>query len=174
VGADAKQDSTAANEDAPGEKPLHGSFTLSVDLAAPVERVFAAFSDLEQRRRWFHLPGKSSDELHELDFRVGGHELVRGTVAVGGPAERIEVRAHVLDVVVRQRIVYAQELLLDGRRRSVSLVTIELRPHGERTGLQYTEQYVFLQLTGDGSSDVAERKGGTRLLMNGLIAALAS
>jgi hypothetical protein len=31
---------------------------------------------------------------------------------------------------------------------------------------------VFLLLTGDGSDDVAERKGGTRLLMNGLAAAL--
>jgi len=137
-----------------------------------VERVFAAFSDLEERQRWFRIPGNSA--LHELDFRVGGHELMRGTFAGAGAAEDIEVRLQFLDIAERQRIVYVQELLLDGRRRFVSLVTIELRSRDQRTHLVYTEQYVFLVLTGDGSDDVAERQGGTRLLMNGLIAMLGA
>jgi uncharacterized protein YndB with AHSA1/START domain len=153
-------------------RPLHGSFTLTFDLDAPVERVFAAFSDLTQRRRWFRMPGESPETLHELDFRVGGHELVHGSVVVAGAPEHIGVRAQFLDIVDQRRIVYVHELVLEDRRRSVSLVTIELLPQGPRTHLIYTEQYVFLLLTGDGSDDVAERRGGTRLLMNGLAAAL--
>ena len=173
----AKERTSGADDNASQQtmdNPLHGSFTLSFDLSAPAERVFAAFSDLEQRRRWFRLPGNSPDALHELDFRAGGHELLRGTVAVGGAPEHIEVRAQFLDIVERQRIVYVHELLLDGRRRYVALVTIQFQPEGERTHLVYTEQYVFLLLTGDGSNDVAERKGGTRLQMNGLVAVLRS
>ena len=127
---------------------------------------------LTERRRWFRIPGNSPDASHELDFRVGGCELARGTFAAAGVAEHIEVRAQFLDIVDQQRIVYVHELLLDGHRRSVSLVTIELCPRGPGTQLIYTEQYVILLLTGDGSDDVAERKGGTRLLMNGLAAAL--
>jgi uncharacterized protein YndB with AHSA1/START domain len=158
--------------EADDKRPLHGFFTLTFELAAPVERVFAAFSDLTERRRWFRIPGNSPDEHYELDFRLGGHELARGTVEAAGVTEHIEVRAQFLDIVDQQRIVYVQELVLDGHRRSVSLVTVELRPDGSGTQLIYTEQYVFLLLTGDGSDDVAERKGGTRLLMNGLATAL--
>ena len=171
--ANASDNSGSSTVDQVDERrPLHGSFTLTFEFAAPLQRVFAAFSSLTERRRWFRIPGNSADASHELDFSVGGYELARGTFAAAGVAEHIEVRAQFLDIVDRQRIVYVHELLLDGHRRSVSLVTIELCPRGPGTQLIYTEQYVILLLTGDGSDDVAERKGGTRLLMNGLAAAL--
>jgi uncharacterized protein YndB with AHSA1/START domain len=153
-------------------RPLHGSFTLTFEFDAPVGRVFSAFSDLTQRRRWFRIPGNAPDARHELDFRVGGYEVAQGAFAAAGVTEHIEVRAQFLDIVDQRRIVYVHELLLDGQRRLVSLVTIEVRQHASGTQLTYTEQYVFLLLTGDGSDDVAERKGGTRLLMNGLATAL--
>jgi uncharacterized protein YndB with AHSA1/START domain len=158
--------------DAESRRPLHGSFTLAFDFDAPVERVFSFFSELTLRRRWFGVPGHSPDARHELDFRVGGYELAVGTFAAAGVAEHIEVRARFVDIVDQRRIVYVQELLLDGHCRSVSLVTIELSRQGSGTQLIYTEQYVFLLRTGDGRDDVGERRGGTRLLMNGLAAAL--
>ena len=58
---------------------IHGSFSVSADLDAPPERVFAAYSEPELRRRWFRIPGGSSH--HELDFRVGGHEAAKGAFA---------------------------------------------------------------------------------------------
>ena len=59
-------------------------------------------------------------------------------------------------------------------RRWVSLVTIELSPRDGGTHLRHTEQYAFLTYTGDGQQDAAHLKGGTRLQLNGLVAALSS
>ena len=99
---------------------IHGSFTLTLDLAAPPARVYAAYADPAQRRRWFR-------------YAVTVNDI----------------------------------------RRWVSLVTIELCPQDAGTHLRHTEHYAFLAWTGDGRHDVAHLKGGTRLQLNGLLAALS-
>ena len=154
------------------QRVLHGSFTVARGVAALPSRVFGAFSDLTLRQRWFRIPSEPGTSQHELDFRVGGGEIARGTFApVSFPEpEHIEYRSRFLDIVADERIVYTYELLLDGRRRSVSLVTVELTPDAGGTLMTYTEQYVFVAFTGNGSADVSERVGGTRLQLNGLIA----
>jgi uncharacterized protein YndB with AHSA1/START domain len=150
---------------------LHGTFTVARGVAAPPSRIFGAFSDLALRQRWFGIPSEPGTAQHELDFRVGGGEIACGTFApAGGVPEHIEYRSRFLDIAADERIVFTYELLLDGRRRSVSLVTVELAADGDGTLMTYTEQYVFVALTGDGRADVAEREGGTRLQLNGLIA----
>jgi hypothetical protein len=59
------------------------------------------------------------------------------------------------------RIVFTNELDLDGRRRWCSLVTIELAPGVGGTHMTYTEQqYVFLLPTGNGLDEEAQLKGG--------------
>jgi hypothetical protein len=63
-----------------------------------------------------------------LDFHVGGGEIASGTFAAAGVPELIEYRSTVLDIQLDERIVYVYELLLDGRRRSVSLISVELSP----------------------------------------------
>jgi hypothetical protein len=45
-------------------------------------------------------------------------------------------------------------VILDGRPRWVSLVTVELAPDGG-THMSHTEQYAFLAYGGDGEQDVA-------------------
>ncbi len=40
--------------------------------------------------------------------------------------------------------------------------------------MTWTEQYTFLVVTDDGADDVAHLRGGTRLLLNGLAAALGA
>ncbi len=54
----------------------------------------------------------------------------------------------------------------------MSLVTVELSADAGGTRLRHTEQYAFLAATGTGKDDVAHLKGGTRLQLNGLLAAL--
>jgi uncharacterized protein YndB with AHSA1/START domain len=147
---------------------IHGSFTVVRRLAAPAGGVFAAFSDFSLRKRWFRIPAEPGTGHHELDFRVGGREIARGTFAPGGVPERIEYRSQFLDIVLDERIVFIYELLLDGRLRSVSLVTVELAPGADGTRLTYTEQYVLVAFTADGRDDIAEREGGTRLQLNAL------
>jgi uncharacterized protein YndB with AHSA1/START domain len=124
------------------------------------------------RKRWFRIPSEPDTAHHDLDFRVGGSEVASGVFTPAGVREHIEYRAHFLDISANERIVFTYELVLDGRRRSVSLVTIELAQDVGGTHLTYTEQYVFLLLTGDGHDDEAHLKGGIRLQLNGLAAAL--
>jgi uncharacterized protein YndB with AHSA1/START domain len=72
---------------------LHGTFSVERDLVPSRERVFAAYADLTVRRRWFVMPGDRSRALHELDFRVGGHEVASGVFApTGGTEEVLEYR----------------------------------------------------------------------------------
>ncbi|MGH9210501.1 MAG: hypothetical protein ACRD2C_07430 [Acidimicrobiales bacterium] len=47
-------------------------------------------------------------------------------------------------------------------------MTVELAAEPSGTRLTYTEQYVFLAPSGEGSPDVAEREGGLRLLLHRL------
>ncbi len=151
-----------------GARAIHGSFTQVLRLAAAPGRVFAAFCDLPVRQQWFRIPSLPGTAHHELDFRVGGHEIMRGTFAAAGPPEQVEYRSQFFDIVTDERIVFVFEQFLNGLRRSVSLATVELAPDTGGTCLTYTESFVFVVLTGDGSADVAERQGGTRLLFNRL------
>ncbi|KJE21465.1 hypothetical protein FF36_04275 [Frankia torreyi] len=151
-----------------GSPLLHGSFRLSRVLAAPPGHVFTAFADIALRRRWFRIPGEPGTSRHELDFRIGGHELAGGTFAVSGVPERIEYHAQFLDIVPDERIVFTYTGILDGQPRWASLTTVELAADAAGTRLTRTEQYVFLALTGDGRDDVAHLEGTTRLQFNAL------
>jgi uncharacterized protein YndB with AHSA1/START domain len=150
----------------------HGTFTLIRELAASPDLVFAAFGDPEKRKRWFRIPGTPDATGHQLDFRVGGHERNGATFAVSGTPEHIEYRSHFLDIQTDERIVSASSLIIDGILRSTSLVTVELAPRDGETRLTYTEQYALLAYDGAGDAAAAEREGGTKLLLNGLTAAL--
>ncbi len=145
---------------------IHGSFTHTRTFAATPARIFAVFSQLELRRQWFRIPGHSHG--HELDFRVGGHEATSSTFAPSGVDELVAYRSQFLDIVANERMVFSTEVVLNGRRRSVALVTIELWPEGNETRLSYSEQYAILLPTGDGQADMGEKKGGTWLLLNRL------
>lgn len=155
-----------------GSPPVHGTYTLSRVLAAPPGRVFAAFSDLTLRQRWFRIPSEPGTAHHDLDFRVGGREIARGTFAPSGIPEQIEYHSEFLDIVPDERIVFTYTIVLDGRRRSVSLTTVELAAEGAGTRVTRTEQYVFLVLTGDGQVDAAHLEGSMRLQFNGLESAV--
>ena len=158
-----------------GRATLHGSFTVERDLAASPDRVYAAYAGVTVRRRWFRMPGDRSRASHELDFRVGGHEAASGAFAPTGDAEeRLEYRSTFWDLAAGARIVFGYSFTLDGVRRWLSLVTVELSalPAGGGTRLRHTEQYAFLAYTDDGAQDLAHLKGSTNLQLNGLAAAL--
>ncbi|MEV0531629.1 SRPBCC domain-containing protein [Kitasatospora sp. NPDC050463] len=149
---------------------MHGSFALQVGFSAPPEQVFAAFADPGLRTRWFRLPGSSKNATHALDFRVGGSEVAANLFVSGDIEERLEYRSRFHDIVPDRRIVYVYEAHVDGLRRWVSLVTVELDAQGAGSRLDWTEQYAYLVLSGDAVQDTAHLRGGTRLLLNGLSA----
>lgn len=138
----------------------HATFVVERTYDASPARVFSAWADPTAKARWFGAPGESGAEF-ELDFRVGGREVNRGT-APGGGTYAVEARYQ--DIVPDERIVYTYDMHLDGRRISVSLGTVQLAPEGERTRLTYTEQGAFL----DGLDTPEAREQGTGGLLDAL------
>ncbi|MEU6592563.1 SRPBCC domain-containing protein [Streptomyces sp. NPDC046881] len=154
----------------PTPPALHGSFTIGLDFTVPPAEVFRGFADPSLRRRWFRLPGRSATARHELDFRVGGEETARNVFVSGDTEEHLAYRSRFLDIVPDTRILYVYQAEVDGIRRWVSLVTVELADRPAGSHLTWTEQYTWLVPTGDGTQDTAHLRGGTRLLLNGLTA----
>ncbi|HWC86638.1 MAG TPA: SRPBCC family protein [Solirubrobacteraceae bacterium] len=142
-------------------------FTIERRLRQSPEQTFQAFADPSLRKRWFRVPDSWTESEWSLDFRVGGGELNAGRDQ-RGTHHLFRSRFH--DVVDGERIVFAYDMLLDGRLTSVSLTTVELCPGGGGgTHLVFTEHGAFL----DGLEDPGEREHGTGVLLDGLEAFLA-
>lgn len=163
--------SPSTDTSAPPLELVHGSVSLSRAFDVPPGVVFEAFSGLEHRSRWFRMPGGTS---HDLDFRVGGSEVLTASPAVSGSLERIEYRSRFLDIAPHDRIVFSYESTVDGRPHATALVTVELERTAAGTTLRYTDQHV-LYVYADGAdrnTTVAHHEGAIRLLLNGLGAAV--
>lgn len=143
----------------------HATFTVERDLAHPPARVFRAFADPAAKARWFVGPDESHSTEHELDFRDGGTEHL-ATRFPDGTAVTFD--ATYRDIVPDERIIYAYDMHIGGRRISVSLACIELRSTGGGTHLTVREHGIFL----DGLDQVADRERGTRELLDKLAASL--
>jgi len=151
---------------------MHGTFTSTIELPVARHDVFAAYSELPLRKKWFRMPGTPVGD-HTLDFRVdGGESLAARFAPMGDRIEHLAYHSQFLHIAPDERIVYSYTFDLDGQRRWASLVTVELLGQGDGTLLRHIEQYAFLAVTGDGRDDVAHLKGGTQLQLNGLLAAL--
>jgi len=142
--------------DGPALSVAHSTFVLERSFAAPVERVFSTWSNPEKKRRWFacHDDWKTVD--YQLDFREGGLEI---NDVVDGDGKLHAFRGRYLDIVPNARLVYVYDMLVDGLRLSLSLVTVVFTELGRKTRMTFTEQVVFL----NGQGDVAERREGTEL-----------
>src|SRR5437762_9055794 len=101
----------------------HATFVVERNYDAAPSRVFAAWADGAAKARWFAGPDEWGSAVFELDFRVGGREVSRGT-APDGNAYSYE--AHYHDIVPDERIVYTYDMYLNEARISVSLATVEL------------------------------------------------
>jgi uncharacterized protein YndB with AHSA1/START domain len=128
----------------------HATFTLERFYPASLARVFAAWADPAAKARWFAAPGGE----HELDFRVGGHEVNRGRHG-DGPLLKFESRYQ--DIVQDERIVYSSTLHSEQTLTTVSLTTAEFGEADGGTRLVLTEQGTYL----DGHEDPAWRERGT-------------
>ncbi|HZL20599.1 MAG TPA: SRPBCC family protein [Polyangia bacterium] len=144
----------------------HATFVIERAYLAPPARVFAAWASADAKARWFSGPAdKWTLKQRELDFRVGGRELLVGSFT-GGAVSAFESRYQ--DIVPNQRIVYSYDMHIEDRRISVSLATVVFEVSGVGTKLTLTEQGVFL----DGLDTPTSREAGTRALLENLDAAL--
>ena len=100
-----------------------------------------------------------------FDFRVGGRETLTGKWKTGMVSS---FDAHYHDIVPNERIIYSYTMHVDGKKISVSLATIEVKPAGRGALLVVTEDGVFL----DGYDDSGSRERGTIGLIDQLEAAI--
>lgn len=133
----------------------HGSFTVERTYPATTRRVFAAWASRAAKNPWF---GEGDDFLsttseYTLDFRVGGRERLEGVMPGG---RRFGYEAVYQDIVADQRIVASYDVRINGRRTSVSLMTIEFAEVATGTRVVLTEQGAFL----DGLDSNAQREEG--------------
>jgi uncharacterized protein YndB with AHSA1/START domain len=144
-------------------------FTIDRTLKAPPKRVFAAWSTLEAKRKWFAGPASESvEEIREFDFREGGSERLRGRWNSGKISD---FRSTYWEIIPDRRIVYVYEMIMDDRiRMSVSLATIEFAPSGTGTRMRVTEQGAFLEPFDPAGDDAVGREHGTNWLMDKLAA----
>jgi uncharacterized protein YndB with AHSA1/START domain len=141
---------------------VHDTFVIDRNYTASPARVFSAFADPSAKVRWFGDPDIERNAPHDIDFRIGGRESLRGDAPGGGPSFTYD--ALYQDIVDNERIIYSYEMTMAGQRISVSVATIEFIAEGSGTHLILTEQGAFL----DGLDTNAVREHGTRELLDAL------
>jgi len=147
----------------------HATFTIDRKFDAPLAWVYAAFATEAGKSRWFGGGEKWQPIERRFDFRVGGHEYVKGRWMEGEQKGALTVfDALYLEILPEQRIIYTYDMQHDGRHLSISLATLEFAAAGAATELRLTEQGAFL----DGYDDAGGRERGTRELMGRLAASL--
>jgi uncharacterized protein YndB with AHSA1/START domain len=124
----------------------HNTFIIERRYAATPARLFAAFADPAQKRRWFVEGDHHDVQRHDLDFQVGGREVAEFRLTAGPVANAtFTVESVYLDIVAESRIVFACAMTMGGARISASLVTVELSPDAGHTRLLLTHQSAFFE-----------------------------
>jgi uncharacterized protein YndB with AHSA1/START domain len=144
----------------------HAGFTLVRDYPVPVESVWAAFAQEEQKKAWFGDNDAWTTGEWRFDFRVGGVDVAEGEFH-GGPRSRFEGRY--TDIVVNERIVTTYDMWLDDAHISTSIATFEFEPVDGGTRFTHTEHGAHL----DGFDDGSQREAGTNGVLDALGAYLA-
>ncbi|MEU9320434.1 SRPBCC family protein [Streptomyces sp. NPDC048295] len=135
----------------------HATFCLERHYPPPPARVFSAWADPQAKASWF----SGVDATHELDFRVGGHEVNRARRTDG---VELVFESWYRDIVPDQRLVYTSTLNAGDELATVSLTTVEFHHEGAGTRLVLTEQGTFL----NGNEEPSWREQGTGAWLDAL------
>jgi len=148
----------------PTRTVTHGSFVLERTYRHSPQTVFDAWARRDAKYAWFAdaINFLTSIDSYDLDFRVGGREYLDGKLATG---RRFEYDSTYGEIVEGRRIVATYDVRIDGRRISVSLLTVEFEPAADGgTHLVMTEQGAFF----DGIDTNDERIKGADESLDGL------
>jgi uncharacterized protein YndB with AHSA1/START domain len=127
----------------PAGKP---SLTLKRRLAAPAEKVYAAWTNPAQLAHWFGPVNTVPDSLRaELDVRVGGRFRVSFKTDDG---EHHEVGGTYREVVPNEKLVFSWAWHTTPERES--LVTVLIKSEGEGVMLTLTHEQFFDERARDG------------------------
>lgn len=126
---------------------VHATFVTKRHYPKPPERVFKAFADPVQKRRWFGEGPSHNVVRYEMDFRTGGAELLVYRMNEKTPFPGVELVNAITfqDIVPDKRIVISQVMDLGGRRISAALITFEMLRADGGTDLVCTHQGAFFE-----------------------------
>lgn len=145
----------------------HATFCVERVYDAAPARVFHAFTDREARSRWFFQVGAWTLHRH-AGGALGVGETESSAFSPPGADVVITNDSLYMDVVENERLVFAYQMTVAGKRISVSLATVEFRAEGQGTRIVFTEQGAYF----DDPGQVAGREEGTRELLEALAAEL--
>jgi uncharacterized protein YndB with AHSA1/START domain len=156
----------------PEPSVIHNTFVIERRYPKPPGRVFSAFADATQKRRWFAEGGSTDVEEFEIEFRVGGAERIQFRFKEGSPFPGVSLtnEGRYQDIVPDHRVVVASTMTLGDRRISASLVTFEFLPADGGTDLIFTHQGAFFE----GADGPQRREEGWRHLLERLAIELTS
>lgn len=150
----------------------HASFVIERHYSASPRRVYAAWSDPEAKRAWF-VEGEGWDiQSFDIDFREGGTEKsvygFRRGEEVFGEKTAFSNETIFNEIIENERIVFTYSMARNGRRFSVSLATVEIKPADKGSRLVFTEHGAFFE----GGDNVTMREQGWQELLGKLDAFL--
>jgi uncharacterized protein YndB with AHSA1/START domain len=144
----------------------NAKFVIERVLNASPARVFAAYATLEAKSAWFKAPSDIETLNRDFDFRVGGKERFHARWPSGMVTD---FQATYHDIVEGERIILVYDMFHNGDKLSVSLLTVEFVPEGDRTRLIHTEQGSYLV---GGEEAVKSREHGTTWHIDNLAAVM--
>jgi uncharacterized protein YndB with AHSA1/START domain len=126
---------------------IHSTFVIERAYPRSPEQVFEAFRDPAKKKRWYG-ESKGHDILeYDLDFRVGGREVLAARIKPGTPIAGAVLRWSQTFDDIREncRIVFNQTLDIGDKRISCALITVEFRAMEAGCVLVFTHQAVFFE-----------------------------
>ncbi len=150
---------------------IHDTFVIERSYPRPPERVFAAFAETAQKRRWFAEGDHHEVVEFAMDFRERGFERLCYRFSKGTPFEGVIVthEGSFQDILPNRRVVTASTMTLGEKRISASLVTCEFVPTDTGTDLICTHQAAYFE----GADGPQIRQAGWRQLFEKLAKELA-
>jgi uncharacterized protein YndB with AHSA1/START domain len=145
---------------------IHNTFVVDRSYPVEPERVFAAFADSAQKRRWYAEGEHNQVESYDQDFRVGGREHYALGFKEGHPLAGLSLKSENIyrEIVQNRRIIFTSTMAVADKCISVSLGTVEFLPAEKGTDLILTFQSAFLE----GSDGPEMREAGWRGLLDKL------
>ena len=150
---------------------VHDTFVIERSYPHSRERLYAALSDPDIKRRWYSAE-RSGVMLFEMDFQLGGIERQHYTLGddTPFPGAAIVNEGRFEDIVPEERIVLTSTTTFAGNRISTALITYELADTVDGTALTLTHQCAFYE----GADGPVMRRGGWETLLDVLARTLAS
>ena len=115
----------------------HATIVMERTYSASPARVFAAWADVEARKRWSAPADNIRIEYEEADFREGGRDLSR---CIEPGNEDYVAAVTYIDIKRNQRIAFVEDIAHGKKRVSAALISMELTPQGAATRLLLTMQ----------------------------------